>query len=193
MFSSGTGIGRDSAILLRNAFPWGARVCAAVPERGGGAGLQLRMSLTALPHAAILALLIPAGASLASPQALPPGCAEALDALEAAREARSAAADIERLRQRASKACLGAPAQAPPLVRPVPPAVQVAPVAPALPPVPPSVLPRAPVPIERPSIITNCDAGGCWDAEGRRLNRLGQELIGPRGPCTAQGTLFVCP
>jgi hypothetical protein len=48
--------------------------------------------------------------------------------------------------------------------------------------------------IPRPSAITICDPGGCWDSEGRRLNRVGPLLLGPRGgACTTQGSVVQCP
>jgi hypothetical protein len=55
----------------------------------------------------------------------------------------------------------------------------------------PPPLPAVSVP--RPSVITTCDPGGCWDSDGRRLNNLGPMLVGPRGPCTLQGGTANCP
>ena len=71
--------------------------------------------------------------------------------------------------------------------------------APSLPPLPaaaPSLSPTRPLPplqIDRPSILMNCDAAGCWDSEGRRLPRVGEDVIGPRGRCLPQGASYVCP
>jgi hypothetical protein len=47
--------------------------------------------------------------------------------------------------------------------------------------------------IPRPTVITTCDPGGCWDSAGHRLNNLGPMLVGPRGPCTLQGGIANCP
>lgn len=58
----------------------------------------------------------------------------------------------------------------------------------------PAPAPPAPVSVSRPSAITTCDPGGCWDSQGQRLNRVGPVLIGPRGnACTVQGGLVQCP
>ena len=46
---------------------------------------------------------------------------------------------------------------------------------------------------ERPYAITSCDAGGCWANDGTRLNRVGPNLVGPRGFCSVQGSLVQCP
>jgi hypothetical protein len=124
-------------------------------------------------------------------------CDQRLDALEAARAA-GADANAERievLRRQAAQACLGGTGAA---TRPSP-SVR-APVAVA----PPTIeVPRHPQPplsaapptvaIERPAIITSCDAGGCWDSNGTRLNRAGPLLLGPGGICTTVGTTVRCP
>ena len=47
--------------------------------------------------------------------------------------------------------------------------VKAAPVAPTI------VIPSA------PSVLTTCDAGGCWDNLGNRYNGTGGTLIGPTG------------
>ena len=51
-----------------------------------------------------------------------------------------------------------------------------------------------PAPVERPTMLMNCDPAGCWDGEGRRYPRVGADVIGPRGRCVPQeaGT-YVCP
>jgi len=41
--------------------------------------------------------------------------------------------------------------------------------------------------------ITGCDALGCWASDGTRLLKDGQNLIGPRGFCSRQGTVLICP
>ena len=50
-----------------------------------------------------------------------------------------------------------------------------------------------PVPNPRPQAMTMCDPGGCWDSEGRRVNRAGPVLVTPRGACVAQGATVQCP
>lgn len=58
----------------------------------------------------------------------------------------------------------------------------------------PAVLaPPAAVSIPRPTVITTCDPAGCWDSDGRRLDRMGPLLMSPRGPCTVQGGFATCP
>ncbi len=123
------------------------------------------------------------------------------------------------LRRRAAQVCLGgkAPApqrqvQAPVTVAPVIVApvtvapvtvapvtvapVKVTPVTVAPVTVPPvSVTPPAPPPPRNapPLVITSCDPTGCWASDGSRLNRMGQNLLGPRGLCSVQGNLLQCP
>jgi hypothetical protein len=41
--------------------------------------------------------------------------------------------------------------------------------------------------------ITSCDAAGCWASDAARLQRLGPNLVGPRGVCTVQGAVLSCP
>jgi len=50
-----------------------------------------------------------------------------------------------------------------------------------------------PLDIPRPATMTTCDPGGCWDANGKRLNQVGPVLIGPRGPCGMYGGVVTCP
>ena len=107
------------------------------------------------------------------------------------------AAKLASARKKVALACLGRAADD----RPGSPVLQ-APQAVA-PPVIDVTPPRAPLPapapappllsIPRPAAITACDAAGCWDSEGRRLNNLGPVLMGPRGPCIVQGSLVNCP
>ncbi|MGC3987582.1 MAG: hypothetical protein QM777_24265 [Pseudorhodoferax sp.] len=97
-------------------------------------------------------------------------------------------------RQRAARACFRAEADAPPpsraerpLTIPSPPA---APVPPAAPPAPATAAP----PPAQPPQAARCDAGGCWDSQGQRLNRAGSQLVNPQGRlCTQQGTVLNCP
>jgi hypothetical protein len=58
---------------------------------------------------------------------------------------------------------------------------------------PAAAAPPAALSIQRPTVITACDPGGCWDSDGRRLNQMGPLLMSPRGPCTVQGGLATCP
>lgn len=42
--------------------------------------------------------------------------------------------------------------------------------------------------------IRNCDAGGCWDEQGRRYPRGGAGVfIGPSGACRKEGNVLRCP
>jgi hypothetical protein len=55
---------------------------------------------------------------------------------------------------------------------------------------PPVASPTLPVP--RP-IIVSCDAGGCFTSDGARLPRVGGQLLGPGGLCSAQTPGQTCP
>lgn len=120
-------------------------------------------------------------------------CGERLAALESARQQAPGSAQVEALRQQATRACLGGGGQAqrpsPTAQAPlgVPPPVITAKPAQPVPPRPPSP------PIESPPVVTSCDLGGCWDSNGARLNRAGPQLIGPRGACTTVGATVYCP
>ncbi|MBA3771615.1 MAG: hypothetical protein H0X13_03740 [Ramlibacter sp.] len=96
-------------------------------------------------------------------------------------------------RRQVAMDCLG-PAKGKPLRSGAPQPVQAVPmIAPApLPPMPAGA-PLPPLPISRPVVITTCDPAGCWDSDGRRLNQIGPMLMGPRGPCSAQGGGVNCP
>lgn len=100
---------------------------------------------------------------------------------------------LDQARRRTTLACLGqanSSVTAPHSSQPV---IVVPPIVAAAPPLPVIAAPPPPVKVVRPSVISSCDAGGCWDSEGVRLHRLGPNLMGPRGLCTAQGNLFTCP
>jgi len=44
-----------------------------------------------------------------------------------------------------------------------------------------------------PSVITTCDAGGCWDNLGNRYNGTGATLMGPTGKlCIRTGNWIEC-
>lgn len=120
-------------------------------------------------------------------------CGARLAQLDIARRQSPGTAEVEALRQQATRACLGgggdarrpAPTARVPLVVP-PPVVTAEPAQP--------VPPASPAPaIERPPVVTSCDPAGCWDSNGTRLNRAGPQLIGPRGVCTTVGTTVHCP
>jgi hypothetical protein len=123
-------------------------------------------------------------------------CGASLAALQAARNDPARAAQLDALRGQATRDCLGGTGEA---RRPSP--VAQPPIAVRPPTLEPPASPRPPVPappappvtIDRPAVITNCDAGGCWDSEGRRLNRAGPVLLGPGGPCVTSGQSVQCP
>ncbi|HSW17321.1 MAG TPA: hypothetical protein VLJ86_08855 [Ramlibacter sp.] len=125
-------------------------------------------------------------------------CAQALARLEALQVDKAPAAATEQARQQASQACLRGPApkQPPPRAVQTPAALLPLPLplpAPAAQAMPPA-LPSAPLRIERPEAVSHCDPGGCWDSEGRRLNRVGQDVLGPRGGvCMPMGGTLWCP
>ena len=92
-------------------------------------------------------------------------------------------------RSRVLQECYTGSGRAPTLQEPIsigadrkaPAAVKVAPAAPTI------VIPSA------PSVLTTCDAGGCWDNLGNRYNGTGGTLIGPTGKlCTRIGDWIEC-
>lgn len=154
----------------------------------------------------LLVLMTALGASAAQADDAPRSadCQRALDALQS-QEALSAPAPgasmssqararLEPLRREASRACLGAAPgpQAPRATLRAP--ISVAPVAPAPVARPTSPAPASPpVQVRSPAVVTSCDATGCWASDGSRLQRLGPDLVGPRGTCTVQGAVLNCP
>lgn len=58
---------------------------------------------------------------------------------------------------------------------------------------PPVAPPPPPLDIPKPAAITTCDPGGCWDSQGRRLDRSGPLLMGPHGACVVQAGVVRCP
>jgi len=148
----------------------------------------------------VLPLLTGAWAIAADDPLHSPACLRAraeLDAAIAAPDAKRSPR-LERARRAALHDCLGTDsgtrqrtgAPEPPQVVPstLPPTDVRAP-----PPARGITLPPAALDIPRPATITTCDAGGCWDSTGRRLNQMGPQLVGPRGLCTTQGGLVTCP
>jgi hypothetical protein len=162
--------------------------------------------MTPLPRA-VLTLLCTGAVQMASAQAIDPlhggACREALAALDAqerraasAPAAAAAKAALLDARRRAASACLALrddvpaarsrmaqpPLAVPPIAAPpraLPPAV----------PAPPRAVPSVPPLVT----ITGCDATGCWSSDGTRLQRVGPELLGPRGFCTTTAGVLNCP
>ncbi len=142
-----------------------------------------------------------------------PACLAARQALDAAMaQERPAPQRLQGLRQRVAADCLQAAAdpprparlaRPPEAVAPVTPVTPVMPVMPVTPviPAPPAAAgvpraPAAPMPpaVPQPAQVGRCDAGGCWDNSGQRLNRSGAYLVDPQGRlCTQQGTVLSCP
>ncbi len=128
-----------------------------------------------------------------------PACAVARRQLDAVLAAGGPRDRMDAVRRQAALQCLGLETPPPPESRSVPPpaslgAIRLRP-EPAL--RPPAALPAAPSapppPPPGPTVITTCDATGCWDASGARYNLQGPVLIGPRGVCTRQNGLLNCP
>jgi hypothetical protein len=129
-----------------------------------------------------------------------PECLRARAELDAALGAPQArhSRRLERARHAAKQACLGSePGTRQRTGAPDPPQAVPAPTLPralaAPTPAPTLTLPAPPLTIPRATAITTCDPGGCWDSEGRRLNQMGPQLVGPRGVCTVQGGVVTCP
>ena len=139
-----------------------------------------------------LAVFVPFPAMAPDPLK-PEACGERLAALESARRQAPDGAQVETLRQQATRACLGGGGQA---QRPTPPVqVPLSVPSPVITVEPAQAVPQRPPspPIEPPPVVTSCDLGGCWDSKGTRLNRAGPQLIGPRGACTTVGATVYCP
>lgn len=154
----------------------------------------------------LLPCLLGTMAALAQAAADPlksPACGQATQDLEAARAAAGPGAQrapsLEQLRRNAARICLGAGASQadpkPPARLAKSPETVPAPViaVPRATPAATTPAPAGPVQIARPQPLGNCDAGGCWDSNGNRLNRAGPSLIGPHGPCSVQGSFANCP
>ncbi len=167
-----------------------------------------------------LALACATAAAQATGTTRSPDCERALRALQAREDVAASAPDaaprtdgrrrapdarLLALRRQAAQVCLGGKADLPVPQRQVHPPVTVAPVI-APPPIePPPIAPVVAPPVSAappaappprnapPTVITSCDPTGCWASDGSRLNRMGQNLLGPRGLCTVQGNLLQCP
>lgn len=163
----------------------------------------------------LLGLFVAAGARAQADLIGTPECQRARAALDAAFDAfaqkrRDAAGQLRAARERAAQACFGttlakeaasaasrpasdaragrsatAPAATPPDMQLRPALTLSAPAPRAAPP------PVVPPPVQ--GTVTSCDAGGCWDNLGRRINRVGPNLVGPNGACTVQGVFATCP
>jgi hypothetical protein len=130
-------------------------------------------------------------------------CAIARAELEAALDdnasnSRARAQRLANARKQAAQACLGPSSGEPQRSGAPEPAQVVPPTVIAVPPVPPAppspgAAPLPPLDIPRPSTMTMCDPGGCWDNNGKRLNQVGPILMGPRGPCGMHGGVVTCP
>jgi hypothetical protein len=84
-------------------------------------------------------------------------------------------------------ACYSAPGRSPELRPPIVVGVPAAPVVPVSPAVPEIQMPSS------PSVLTSCDAGGCWDNLGRRYSGTGPVYSGPGGAvCTRNGDRIEC-
>jgi hypothetical protein len=129
-----------------------------------------------------------------------PECDAARSVLEralddAAHKQPGSAQRLAAARREAMRACLGAEAGgrersgAPEPAIVVPPPVLQAPRAPAV----PAVVAPPPPAYTPPPVVTTCDNSGCWDSNGRHIDRLGPLLVGPRGPCTVVGGTVQCP
>lgn len=153
----------------------------------------LRTVLVVMPLACLLA-----GTAFAQPSDDPlqsPACLVARQRLDAA-QPQGMTPQMRALRQQVADACLRARADPPRAARPTRPAEAVpATVAPPPRVSVPSSLPAPTVAVPpQPAQVTRCDAGGCWDNSGQRLNRSGNQLLNPQGKfCTQQGTVLVCP
>jgi hypothetical protein len=154
-------------------------------------------------RALVLAGWVAAAVAQAASLDAVPACQQALAALDAraaelhGASAPAADANWLALRRAAARACLGADAEAAPpprrtLQAPIEvhaPMVLRAPVTPA-----PHAGPVTPTPAPTPPIsLSACDPTGCWTSAGTRLPRVGTQLLSPRGLCSVQGSLVVCP
>ena len=152
--------------------------------------------ITALLLAIVPALAHAQADPLASPECLA-ARAELEQALNDADGQRGASAErLTRARAKAAAACLGrGDGTRQRFGAPEPPRVVTPPLITdgRAPPLPKMEGAPPPLAIPRPTVITTCDASGCWDSEGRRLNNAGAVLMGPRGLCSGTGNTVNCP
>ena len=145
------------------------------------------------------------------------GCVSAMSAIHDVEDAMAASAKsgkgatgadsrtsakLAELKRVAARTCLGGDGT----LKPMPQhlgqqPISVAPVAPAtVPPIPsgtrlpvqtsPSPPPVSAAPLKS---IASCDSVGCWASDGSRLQKVGPNLLGPKGFCTVQGSILNCP
>jgi hypothetical protein len=149
--------------------------------------------------AALLAGLAMGAAAMSLDDALKsPACLAARERLDAIMaEQKPDIVLLRAARQRAARACFRAEADAPPPSRAERPLVVLPPAAapaPAAAPTAPAAPATTAPPRPQPPQVARCDAGGCWDSQGQRLNRTGSQLVDPQGQlCTQQGTVLSCP
>lgn len=145
--------------------------------------------------ALLLTALLAGGAQAADDPLQSPACLHARQQLDAAL-AQAERPRLPALRQQVAHDCLRANADPPRPARLARPAETVpSTIAPPPRVAAPSALPAPPLaPPAQPAQVTRCDAGGCWDTSGQRLNRSGAQLVNPQGQlCTQQGTVLLCP
>jgi hypothetical protein len=138
---------------------------------------------------ALLALF----SSAAFPQAKVPltrsqTCDQATQAYEAAALANKAEA-TQRAKSRVLKECFPVKARSPTLQKPVSVGSTFRPIEP----VRATPIARTHVTAPSPALLNSCDAGGCWDSQGKRYNGTDTSLIGPAGSaCVRSGERVEC-
>lgn len=108
-------------------------------------------------------------------------------ACRAAMQAYQAAPSSAEAERRVRAACYAGAGRAPVLRPPLQVEGMAAPTVPVVPPVPEIRLPAT------PSVLTQCDTGGCWDNHGQRYSGSGPVYSGPGGAvCTRNGDRIEC-
>jgi hypothetical protein len=128
-----------------------------------------------------------------------PACGAAIASLQAAREGRADAAQVENLRSQAASTCLGMGSPPPrpsraiqaPITVP-PPQIDVPVAAPSIPGLPALSGPPPPVAVERLPVPATCDGNGCWVNDGTHMRQVPPNLMGPNGMCAQQGGQVYC-
>lgn len=167
---------------------------AGLPRRPGSLRIRKAIWLAVCLSAPGAAVAQKAEPSLESPACVQ--TREALDRAQRAHDKRDPATTqaLERARWQAQAACLGADTPGAPSVRNTTgPAVSVPQI--GMPAPPGSVkAPAIALPPPGPRALGPCDATGCWDDQGRRLNGGGGMLGAPGGGiCSVQGSFATCP
>ena len=124
----------------------------------------------------------------AAPKASVQACDEAMRELEVARKTSvKVAAEAEK---RVLKACYTGSGRAPAVQAPISVYGERKVAKPVVPAMPAQQVLATP---SVPSVVTSCDAGGCWDNLGNRYNGTGTTLIGSTGkPCIRSGDRIEC-